>query len=301
MTGLQPYIQIGIDISDYKLRLIALRRYYRRLSLHAFGEVDVPAGTIDHGAIQKPEILIEHLKQLPKHVQGGHIQQHTVNISLPEQHTFLSTIKVANLEPAALEAAATQNIPFNVNEMYFDIEPIRDHHTVAIAAGKKDFIDNYITLLKKAHLEPVGLYVEATAIAQALMAFAPNKENGHIIIDIGLARTTVIFYLLSSVYFTTSYPPVIANNQIDTAKLSAVIQQITYYYQAHFAGEAALELIHLCGSGAYLPEITTTIQEYSGIETILGDPMLGIKPNRISKKLGTPLSYTTAIGLALMK
>lgn len=289
-------LSIGIDISDYKLRIVELRKKYRRLELASFDEVDLEPGVLVNGIIQKPEMLVKALKTLGRHLKGSHIK--LARAGLPEQQSFTTSTRIGTLAKDDIIREAVKNIPFEKDQMYYDVSIQKTHKVASIAAGRKEFVDIFISTLEQADYHLVGLYVEAEAIVQALFSGLGN-HTGKLVIDIGLARTTVIFYIHSSVFFTTSYPSVIDNGIINQQNLAAVLQQILNFYSEHYLAEATLEKIVLCGSGAYIDNVTTYISQLTSIPTELGNPFNGLRLNHVSKKMQKPLSYTTAIGLAL--
>lgn len=289
-------LSIGIDISDYRLRIVELRKKFRRLELASFDEVVLEPGVLVNGIIQKPEMLVKALKTLGRHLKGSHIK--LVRAGLPEQQSFITSTRIGTLAKDEVIREAVKNIPFEKDQMYYDVSIQKIHKVASIAAGRKEFIDTFISTLEQADYHLVGLYVEADAIAQALFSGQGN-HTGKLVIDIGLARTTVIFYMHSSVFFTTSYPSVINDGIINQQNLASVLQQILIFYNEHYLAEATLEKIVLCGSGAYIDNTATYINQLTTIPTELGNPFSGLRLNHVSKKMQKPLTYATAIGLAL--
>lgn len=295
-----PPQTVGIDISDFKLRIVALRKNYRKLELSSFGEVDLPAGIITNGIIKQPDALVVALKTLAKNLKSGWLKNKQVNVGLPEQQSFIATLAVGELSKDEITKEAIKNLPFSKEDMYFDVEINRIHKTSTIAAGRKEYIDTFISTIERASFQIAGLQIEADAISKALFS-NPETHSGCIVLDLGSARTTVIFYIHSSVYFTTSYPSVLNGNSIDQNNLQAVVQQIIGFYQEHFEQKSKLINILLCGSGAYVENISPYITQLTGIETALGNPFSSLRENHLSKKMARPLTYATAIGLALYK
>lgn len=289
-------LSIGIDISDYKLRIVSLRKKYRKFELTSFGEIDLQPGILVNGIIQQPDALIDALKALGHHVKGAHVK--VVRAGLPEQQSFITSAHMGTLNKDEVVREAVKNIPFEKDQMYYDVGMQKTHKVASIAAGRKEFVDTFITILEKAGYHLVGLHVEADAIAKALFPEEAN-HTGKMVIDIGLARTSIIFHMHSSVFFTTSYPSVIDGASINQQNLSAVLQQILSFYGEHYLSEATLDKIILCGSGAYIENIAPYINQLSNIPTELGNPFSSLRINHVAKKMQHPLAYTTAIGLAL--
>lgn len=294
----QYFITLGLDISDYKLRLAVLRYGYRKPELRAFSEVELAPGIIVNGVIQQPQPLILALKQLIKQAKGKRFRERTVRVGLPEQQSFITTLAAGNMSLEQLNKEAIRNIPFQESEMYYDEFSNPNRQTVTIAAGRKEFIDHYLTILESANFKPVGLYVEAHALTKALCP--PHSTTSTMIIDLGLARSTILFYLQEAVYFTTSYPSVIDAQGVNQDNLRAVLEQMLHYYEAHYSKMSPLQQIVLCGSGAHVPNIPEFIAAMCQIPTQLGNPIQALRAVRLNKKLPNPLGFSTAIGLALI-
>lgn len=293
--------QIGLDISGHKLRMVSVSQQYRKLAMHHFAELDLPAGCINNGTIAQPDILIKHLRELPKHGFGVHWQEPAVHVGLPEQQTFITTVasNASTLEEA--EKEVKRFLPFREEEMYYDIKIHRSSRTIAVAASRRDHIQQYLAILAAANYHVIGLHCETEAIALALVNEVADKKTGAIIIDLGTARTTVIFFLHNAVYFTTSYPSVLAGGGIEQDHLAAVVQQVKQYYEEHYAMLSPLGKFLLCGSGAAIPNLVEWLQYLTKIPTAVGNPIKHFKMNHVLKRLQYPLAFTTAIGLALPK
>ncbi|MDP3970312.1 MAG: pilus assembly protein PilM [bacterium] len=298
---LKPVLKVGLDISDYKLRIVTLSSYYNKLALQSFNEIELPAGIITNGKIIDEDQLVSKLKTLTKNLRSRYLKRPKIIAGLPEQRTFVTTIPVASRNIDTLTREAIKNIPYEENETYYEVEPTKKGNNAAIAAGRKEFIDQYVSILDKAHIRPIGLYPEPVAIAKALINNTSNKMKGIMIVDIGLARTSVIFYINSSISFTTSYPSIIEQQNINESHYTAALQQVVQYYNSHHLAQSPLEQIILCGSGSYISQIAELTAQITGFETILGNPFQALISKRINTKITHPLAYTTAIGLAMLQ
>lgn len=287
----------GLDISDRKLRLITLSPSYRRMQLHSFAEIEVPLHMIQDGAILDRSGVIKLLQELPKHSVGGHWAERLVHVGLPEQRTCIATVPIDTTIMEVAEKETLKIIPFKAEDIYYDIQINRAQRTASIAAGQKDFINDYLDLLETAGFSVVGLHTEAEAMAQALLT--NNKSTGVIVIDLGLARTTIVFSLGNTIYFSTSYPSVLNGHGMNEDHFLSAMQQTIQYYTDHFAEQQSLDTLMLCGSGAALPQIDRWVEKNLGVTTVIGNPLHWLKPNHLLNKLTQPLGFTTAIGLAL--
>ncbi len=293
-------VSTGIDVSDRKLRLVRLQRKYRSTQLHAFAELDLPEGIIQGGVVINPTLFVQALKELPKRAVGSHWPTHSVHVGLPEQIAFMTTVTIEAGDKEAAESLAKQSIPLQDDEMYYDVATVRLAKTMSVAAARRDQIDQLLANFDAANYEVVGLHVESEAIARALLPQPISKAPVTLIIDIGTARTTVCLVTRGSIHFTVSYPAVLSNGNLMDQSLAGVARQALLYANEHFIQHGAVEQIVLAGSGATIPQIDQWLNQVIHLPVQVGNPLLHIKPNHISKKLAVAAPFATAIGLALV-
>lgn len=299
MAFFAQHVTTGIDVSDRKLRLVRLQRKYRSITLHAFAELDLPAGVVEGGVVTNPGIFIQALKELPKRAVGSHWSTRSVHVGLPEQISFMTTVPIEDGDKEAAEILAQQSIPLAEAEMYYDTALVRTAKTISLAAARRDRIDHFLAQFDAANYEVVGLHVESEAIAQALLPHPLSKAPASLIIDIGSARTSVCFVALGSIHFTVSYPTVLNEGAVLDQALAGVARQAILYAQEHFGQYGAITQLLLAGSGAAIPQIDQWLQQVVQLPVVIGDPLKHIKVNHQSKKLSAPAPFATAIGLAL--
>ncbi len=290
---------IGLDISDHKLRLICLKQRYRKLLLTRFAELDLSPGIVQNGLIINPDALIQALRELPKHGSGARLPMRSVHVGLPEQQTFITTVPLPVFNLEAADKEAKRYLPFKDEEMYSDIQLNRHNQTVSVAASRKDIVNHYLQVLNAANYAITGLHCETEAVSKAMVVSPMDKPAGIIVIDLGTARTTVVFVLRQLIYFTTSYPSVTTGTGLHQDHFTAVIQQINQYYFEHFVNIIPLTKIMLCGSGAAVPNLVEWLHSSTGLQVELGNPTALFKVNHLLNKLPQPMAFTTAIGLAL--
>jgi Tfp pilus assembly PilM family ATPase len=291
--------RIGLDISDHKIRLVSIIQRYGRIHLQQFAEIDLPAGAVVNGNIIDRAIVVTTLRELPKHA-GVAWHGREVYFGLPEQHTFMTAAWLKTTTKDDAEHEAKLLLPFTPDQMYYDVQIQRGLKLAGVAASRREVVDQYLATVEEAGFSVVGIHSEAEAVAKALVP-NNNAANGHIIIDLGSARTTVTFYLYGTVFFSTTYPPVISQGSINQQNMMAVMQQLGQYYLEHYTVTAPLTQIVLCGSGAYIPNLVEWLKTLTTTPVALGNPLQSFKSSHASKRLEHPLVFTTAIGLALQK
>jgi len=298
----------GLDISDLSLKIANVEKNGKKLELVSIGVAEVPKGVIKQGQIQDEDALVKAVKQALGNVKGKEIKTKNVACCLPEEKSFLDVLHLPILPKEEIANAvrfeAENHIPVPLSEVYFDFElikPLQQDNVVQklqstkqleilIAATPKNIVDSYLSVLKKAGLNPVAMEVEPLSIVRALVKKAYTKP--FLIIDFGASRTSFIIFSGRSIGFTSTIPvssqeltSVVAKALGITAKkaekakieqglqgdkavfdsmvpvLTDLTQQIKShlnYYKSHVpeaqaaSGNSKMERILLCGGGAQL-------------------------------------------------
>lgn len=208
---------IGLDISDFSLKLVQLDKAGESFSIQAINKTDLPAGIIDDGDIKNRAELIKYLKNLIEKPKFGKVTSHEVTACLPENKTFVKLIEIDNgpndLKETIL-AEMEKHIPMPVDEIYFDWQIIskdQNKNLILLGAAQKQIVDDYTSILDELGLSVFALEIESSAICRALLPEENNKTKdtqpqNYAILDMGAKRTSMIFYAHKTILFTVSLP-----------------------------------------------------------------------------------------------
>lgn len=337
---LKPEV-FGLDISDLSLKIIKLKRRGKFLRLVSFGETKIKAGIIEGGEIKNEDALSEAIKEAMNKVAGERLKTKHVVASLPEEKAFLQVIQLPFLrEEEAKKAAyfeAENHIPLPLEQVYIDSQVILpifnhlDHTDVLIAAIPQKTADPYLSVLKKAGLNPVALEIESQAVSRALIK-REESPKPLLIIDLGATRTSFIIFSGHSLRFTSSRPISCAafdqalskalgvdikkaeelkikhgiekKNILDVLylNLSELVEQIKKYLDYYFdhashehiaPGGRGVERVILCGGGANLKGISDFLSLELELNVELGNPWVNILPKPLKEVPG--LSYRESL------
>ena len=172
-------------------------------------------GVIKDGEIREKDYLAQAIKEVLAKTKGERIKTKHVVASLPEEKSFLQVIQMPKLAKEELKSSvyfeAENYIPLPIEDTYLDfqiIKPVQDHldhHDVLICALPKEVVDSYLTVIKKAGLQPIALEVESQAVIRALVkdevSFTPI-----LVVDFGKSNTSFIIFCGYSIRFTSSIP-----------------------------------------------------------------------------------------------
>lgn len=205
----------GLDISEFSLKIIKLKKMGKSLTLSCFGETNLKPGIIEEGEVKNEKALAKSVKKAIANAKGEPLKTKYVIADLPEEKAFFDVIKMPKMTPKELKKAvyfeAENYVPLPINEVYLDFQIIHplcdhlDHLDVLIAALPKKTVDPYVNALKIAGLTPCAMEIESQAITQCLIKnnTAPKPV---LLIDIGLTRTSFIIFSGHTLRFTSSIP-----------------------------------------------------------------------------------------------
>lgn len=203
----------ALDISDFSLKIIKLKKRGNDLVLVSFGEKTIKPGIIKEGEIKDEEALLKILREGLNNVKGERLKTRYVIASLPEEKAFSQVIQLPKMSEEDLKSAvvyeAENYIPLPIEEVYLDfqiVQPFRDHldhFDILLAALPKKIIDSYVLVFKKAGLLPKVLEIESSAIARAMVK-GEKSPRQVLLIDFGLSKTSFIIFSGNSLRFTSS-------------------------------------------------------------------------------------------------
>lgn len=217
----------GIDISDFSLKIIKLKRRAGEFDLACFGEEQIPEGVFQETEIKDEKTLSKLIRQAVGKIKGEKIGSKAVIASLPEEKSFLKLIQLPKMSAGELAKAvpieAENYIPIPLSESYFDFEVVPssaenlDHIDVLLAVIPRTVVNSYHRVLKQAGLEPLALEIESLSTSRALIKNG-FSDSPVLLIDFGATRTGLIIFSGTSVR-------VVASLDISSRKLTEALAQ----------------------------------------------------------------------------
>ena len=350
MFKAQKNCPLGIDISEHSLKLVQLNQSGSKIGLQALSRVDLPSGVIEEGEIVDEKRAINFLHSLVNKPGWGKINSHRVAACLPETKTFVKLIEIAAVSgnlSEAVEAEIEKHIPFSASEVYMDwqkIEKKKNNYLVLVGVSPQKNVDQYYNLFTQANLSVEALEIEPITIVRSLLKEeAPDFKNtlgkNYIIIDLGYAHTTIIFYSRNTLLFTSNVPlsgmditkliseklkipekkasekkKKLSSGDKDYKKVKSLLEEkyqvldqklsraLEFYYE-EFSDRGAVESVLLVGGGSHLPGIKKSFTCLpDSVEIKEGDPLIHLQKDKKIKQVfkdRDKMSYVTSLGLAL--
>jgi type IV pilus assembly protein PilM len=203
---------LGLDVSDRSIKVIDLADNAKHKLRTACWSPLAP-NLMRRGVIQDAVGVVAGIKEALTRCTGSALHGSTVVLSIPETQSFVRAIELPVMSAwetdEAVQWAIRQHIPFDLDRVYIDWQPIpnsarSDRQEVLVGAAQRDVIDPLLEVIDLVGLRVVALELEAQAIVRALLPFDSQTITGIVIVDIGATSTNVIFFDRGSIRFTIS-------------------------------------------------------------------------------------------------
>ncbi len=194
------YMQLpgaGVDISDSSLKYIKFKTTYNKespLELEYWGDIDIPDGVLQRGAVNDPEKLTAVIREVRKRTGVKYVR-----VSLPEEHAYIFETEIRKDTKfkeirGQLEFKMQEEVPLSPADAFFDYdisESGRDTSmlNLTVTAYARDTVMSYYDACIKAGVRPLSFEVEAQAITRA--AILTGNVHTHLIVDFGHTRTGI--------------------------------------------------------------------------------------------------------------
>jgi type IV pilus assembly protein PilM len=211
MFNFSKKLAFGLDLSDFSLKIVQLKKKKGGLSLVNFIKEDIPAGLIQGGEIKQEKELVVILKEALKKIKGESFRNRQVVCNLPEEKVFIRVVQLPRMKEEEISQAVKweteAHIPLNIDEVYLDWQIIKpmvnhlDHYDILVAAAPRPLVDSYLNFLKKGGLEPIALEPESVAVVRSLIK--SNDLKPTIIVDLGASGTNFVIFSALAIRFTS--------------------------------------------------------------------------------------------------
>lgn len=186
---------IGLDISSTGIKVMAIDA--KKWLVLGYGSIDLEPIKVKEALEGTSTYLVDNIKSLLQDKVVGVLPSNHVVIGVPTARTFSRTFTLPSSAEKTLQDAveieADQYIPIPVATLYIDheiIERKKDELTVLMSAMSRVIIDNCVSAVTSAGLQPALLEPGMSAVGRLLTA----TEDGQlptIIVDIGPASTDI--------------------------------------------------------------------------------------------------------------
>jgi len=188
----------GLDISDFSIEALQLKRYFKGVRVESYGRIKLEKGTVEDGEIFSKKELQKKIEELLENLKFKGPKLPEVIFSLPESKIFLHIFELpANISakelPRAIESEVLKTLPIDLSKLYFDFQVISKKVTIQeilYVAVEKRIVDDYLEVMDRVGLMPLALDIESASLARTFKSEVP-LNGGMMILDIG-ARSTIL-------------------------------------------------------------------------------------------------------------
>lgn len=338
---------IGLDIGSSYIKTVKLKESKGTYELELFDIHPLPPELIVDGSIIDSLRLVDSLKEMIK--KAGIKTKDTVISISGHSSVIIKRIALPEMSEEELSESikfeAEQYVPFDIEDVNLDFQIIGPKEEpgqmdVVLVAVKKDIINEYISVVKEAGLNPIIVDIDSFALENIYgINYEIETEKNIALLNIGASTINMcilkggisVFTRDSSLgsnlhtealqrEFNVAYEnaeklkrgeavenvsPEDAASVIESASeeiLSEIIRSFDYYRSTTLHEDIA-EVI-LSGGCALLRNFAAMIAEKSGIETKVMEPFRNIKiPKRFDRAYIEEMAPIMAVasGLALRK
>ncbi len=201
---------VGLDIGSHSVKLVEIDDSKKGMILKNFGTIGLPKDAIVEGAIKEIEIVASSIKNLFKmlHVKNKNVATSISGFSVIPKKISISKRDESELE-SSIQEEAEQYIPFDISDVNLDYEILTSEEEeeapeteegeneegakkegsglmdVMLVAAKKDIIEDYMSLIHLAGLNPAVLDVDAFALQNAFEMSAEEASGCYAIVSVG--------------------------------------------------------------------------------------------------------------------
>ena len=189
----------GLDIGSSSIKLVELREGKEGYRLQNMAMTPLPPEAIVDGALMDSVIIIDAIKDLV-----GQVKPKTKNVatSISGHSVIVKKISLPYMTEAELEESiqweSERYIPFDINDVHLDFKimgtDVENPETmdVILVAAKKDIINDYVSVITEAGLNPVIMDVDAFALENMLaINYDLDQKEPIAIANIGASITNI--------------------------------------------------------------------------------------------------------------
>ncbi|RIK66314.1 MAG: hypothetical protein DCC65_10095 [Planctomycetota bacterium] len=213
----------GIDVGQCLLKAIKLQRAGDQVELLAFDVVE-HSQILSQVEGDSTAVIIESLKTF---ISRNNLSDARVVLSVPGQQTLTRFTKMPPVEPKKIpdmvQYEATQQIPFDIDEVVWDYQVFTDKDSpdveVGIFAIRKELIRNYLTTFTDLGIEPMIVQTSPMASYNAARFEQPaDMPESIVLLDMGALATDLIIMEQNRIW---ARPIPIGGNRFTEALVSA--------------------------------------------------------------------------------
>jgi type IV pilus assembly protein PilM len=190
---------VGIDIGSSSIKLVELIEGKNGFKLQNLAISSLPPEAIVDGAFMDSVTIIDTIRDL---ITTSKVKTKDVVTSVSGHSVIVKKISLPFMTEAELGESirweAERYIPFDINDVNIDFQTFGSNPEnpevmdVVLVAAKKDIINDYVSMIMEAGLNPVIIDIDAFALENMLaINYEIGKEEVVAIVNVGASITNI--------------------------------------------------------------------------------------------------------------
>lgn len=193
---------LGLDIGSSAVKACLFKETKGTLHLQAFDTQPLPPEAIVDGALMDSDAVIDAITQV---IKRNKIRVRETALSVSGYSVIIKKIPLPQMSRDELEQSiqweAEQYIPFDINDVYLAVEVLDQasqpgQMDVLLVAAKKELINDYVTVVKEANLNPLIVDVDAFCL-QNMFEVNYGEVPGQTIVLLDIGASTININVVS--------------------------------------------------------------------------------------------------------
>ena len=165
---------LGLDIGSHTIKMVELSQSKSGLELQRFGVAEIPPDAVVEGNFMNFPLIVERVREL---VKTHKVKQKKVALAISGNSVIVKKISLPEMTQEELEESvqweAEQYIPFDIKDVNVDVQIIspnvgQGQMDVLLVAAKKDVINDYVSVVLEAGLDPIVMDVVTFSVQNCL-------------------------------------------------------------------------------------------------------------------------------------
>lgn len=190
---------VGIDIGASSVKLCVLAPQKKGFALQSFGVIPLPSETIVDGALMNSARVVDAIQEL---VTGLRVKSKQAAIAVSGHAVIIKKIALPQMTADELQESiqweAEQFIPFDIAEVNLDVQIVNPESAqkgqmdVVLVAAKRDYVNEYTSVIIEAGLEPAVVDVDAFAVQNMFEAnYDIIPSDTVALVNLGAAKSNI--------------------------------------------------------------------------------------------------------------
>jgi type IV pilus assembly protein PilM len=194
----RPRVSAGLDIGSGVVKLVAIDHSRSRPEIIQVLTTPLPADAVVEGEVMDPVLVVETVRSL---IAAAGLRKPAVLAAVGGHDVIVKKIPMDRMSQSdareVIRWEAEQHVPFDMQNVLLDfqiLDPDGDSAQMAVllVAAKRELIENRLSMMTDAGLEPAVMDVEAFALHNAFEFNYPEARTGTVaLVNIGHETTNV--------------------------------------------------------------------------------------------------------------